>query len=363
MQAYAQFPTRLQLLNSEISRIDLGIKEVQIVRGSGIPYFQFVHDNLAVPMPLHFESAGTRQFVKLYPMIAQALSTGGVLLLDEMDASIHPMVLPEILRWFHDPRRNPADAQLWMTCHNASLLDTLVKEEVLFTEKDFCRQDVDLSPDRHRRRPPRGQLLQEVPQRRVRRGPSDRLMRIPRLMRRQQRRRIFIGCEGDSERSYIALVQRIVSDVHHKVHLDAQPLQPGAGDPLALLHRAEQVITKIERTRERYHEKYLLIDRDQLGRTRDRDQQIEAIRSRINARIIWQDPAHEALILRHLPDCATLRPASTPIAKQRLQREWPEYEKPMSAMRLASRIDIEALRRAAKVEDELGALFALIELF
>ena len=101
VQNYARFPMRLQLLNREISRIDLGIKEVQIAQGSGGPYFQFIHDNLAVPMPLYLESAGTRQFVKLYPMIVQVLSTGGVLLLDEMDASIHPMVLPEILRWFH----------------------------------------------------------------------------------------------------------------------------------------------------------------------------------------------------------------------------------------------------------------------
>ena len=135
VQNYAQFPRHLQLLNREISRIDLGIKEVNIAQSSGGPLFQFVHDNLAVPMPLYLESAGTRHFVKLFPMIAQVLSTGGVLLLDEMDASIHPMVLPEILRWFHDPQRNPANAQLWMTCHNASLLDTLVKEEILFTEK------------------------------------------------------------------------------------------------------------------------------------------------------------------------------------------------------------------------------------
>ena len=136
VQNYAQSPMQLQQLNREISRIDLGIKEVHIAQGSGGPFFQFIHDNLAAPMPLQLESAGTRHFVKLYPMIAQVLSTGGLLLLDEMDASIHPMVLPEILRWFHDLQRNPANAQLWLTCHNASLLDALVKEEILFTEKD-----------------------------------------------------------------------------------------------------------------------------------------------------------------------------------------------------------------------------------
>jgi hypothetical protein len=183
-------------------------------------------------------------------------------------------------------------------------------------------------------------------------------------MRRQQviRRRIFVGCEGDGERSYIALVQRIVNDVHHKVHLDPQLLQPGGGDPLDLVRRAEEVITKIERTREPYDEKYLLIDCDRFGRSPERDQQMPAILNRINARLIRQNPAREALILRHLPGCAPRRPPSTQIAMQQLLQQWPEYEKTMSAMQLATRIDLEALRRAAKVEDELRAFFASIEL-
>jgi hypothetical protein len=183
-------------------------------------------------------------------------------------------------------------------------------------------------------------------------------------MRRQQvlRRRIFVGCEGEGERSYIALVQRIVNDVHQKVHLDPQPLQPGGGDPLGLVRRAEEVITKIERAREPYDEKYLLIDRDKLGSSPERDQQIPTTINRINARIIWQDPAREALILRHLPGCATRRPASTQIAMQQLLQQWPEYEKTMSAMQLATRIDLEALRRAAKVEDGLRAFLVSIEL-
>ena len=87
-------------------------------------------------------------------------------------------------------------------------------------------------------------------------------MRRPRRIARTQvvRKRIFVGCEGDGERSYIALVQRIVNGLHQKVHLDPQPLQPGGGDPLDLCRRAEEVIAKIERTREPYDYKYLLID-------------------------------------------------------------------------------------------------------
>lgn len=140
VRQYANFPVQLEMLNKEISRIDLGIRSVQVAPGDAGPRLQFIHENLDLPMPLHLESAGTRHFLKIFPMIANVLSTGGVLLLDEADAHIHPMVLPEILRWFHDPERNPAQAQLWMTCHNASLLDTLVKEEVLFAQKDAAGQ-------------------------------------------------------------------------------------------------------------------------------------------------------------------------------------------------------------------------------
>jgi hypothetical protein len=42
----------------------------------------------------------------------------------------------QVWRWFHDPERNPRNAQLWMSCHNVTLLDELIKEEVYFCEKD-----------------------------------------------------------------------------------------------------------------------------------------------------------------------------------------------------------------------------------
>jgi predicted ATPase len=87
-------------------------------------------------MPLILESHGTREFMKFYPLIYHVLRTSGIAVLDELDAAIHPVLLPEILRWFYDPDRNPHGAQLWMNCHIASLLEDLTKEKVLFCEKD-----------------------------------------------------------------------------------------------------------------------------------------------------------------------------------------------------------------------------------
>lgn len=133
---YAANPRLVEIFNREIERIDVGIQAMELKPGDNGPLAYFRHDGLAVPMPWIYESQGTRQFIRLYPMLLHALETGGVAVVDELDAAIHPLILPELLRWFYDPVRNPHDAQLWMSCHNASLLEELTKEEVLFCEKD-----------------------------------------------------------------------------------------------------------------------------------------------------------------------------------------------------------------------------------
>ena len=133
---YATNPRQLDLLNRDIQRIDLGVRSMHVQQGANGPVALFEHQGLATPLPVQLESHGTRLFVRVFPLLNQALETGGIAAVDELDLAIHPLVLPEMLRWFHDNERNPHDAQLWMTCNNASLLEDLVKEEILFCEKD-----------------------------------------------------------------------------------------------------------------------------------------------------------------------------------------------------------------------------------
>jgi uncharacterized protein len=133
---YASNPAMLDALNRDIERIDFGIRAMRIVPGTLGPLAQFEHEGLSAPLPINLESHGTRQFVRIYPIIAHALLLGGIAVIDELDTSIHPLLLPEIIRWFHDKKKNPYDAQLWMSCQAASLLEELQKEEVFFCEKD-----------------------------------------------------------------------------------------------------------------------------------------------------------------------------------------------------------------------------------
>ncbi len=132
---YVQDKELLEALNRDIRRIDLGVDQVQILAQNGPPVPHFSHVGLDRPIQMATESHGTQQFFRVYPMLHRVLANGGIAVIDELDAAIHPVVLPEVLRWFSDPGRNLYGAQLWMSCHSVSLLDDLLKEEVLICDK------------------------------------------------------------------------------------------------------------------------------------------------------------------------------------------------------------------------------------
>jgi uncharacterized protein len=130
-------PYLLSRLNDELSRIDVGVEGMRFQDTPNGPIPQFKHSGLQAEMPWFLESHGTLVFIKMFPYLVEAFDSGGIFAIDEMDAAIHPVVLPELVRWFYDKgNRNKYDAQLWLTCHSASLLDHLNKEEIVICEKD-----------------------------------------------------------------------------------------------------------------------------------------------------------------------------------------------------------------------------------
>jgi AAA15 family ATPase/GTPase len=134
---YANDARLLALANDEIARFDFGIREMRIVSALSGPVAVFDHVGLAEPMTYGLESHGTKIFLEILPEVVRSLKQGGVAVIDELDMSIHPRLMPEFVRWFYDPDENPYGAQLWTACHNASLLEELEKEEVFLCEKDW----------------------------------------------------------------------------------------------------------------------------------------------------------------------------------------------------------------------------------
>ena len=135
-QYYIKDEKALSNLNKRIRIIDLGIEEVKIIHEQGKSNPYFIHSGLGAPLLLFSESQGTRNFYQWFPYLNYVFSTGGIAVLDEFDNDIHPLLLPEILSWFYDKENNPHNAQLIISCHNATLLEHLIKEEVFFTEKN-----------------------------------------------------------------------------------------------------------------------------------------------------------------------------------------------------------------------------------
>ncbi|WP_203154936.1 hypothetical protein [Methylobacterium aquaticum] len=157
------------------------------------------------------------------------------------------------------------------------------------------------------------------------------------------------------------LLGRLVETRHRRVHVDAVVLQPGGGDPLALVELAARQARRRADLGEDYAFKAVLLDGDTTGRTPERDVKVAGTAERNGLLLIWQIPCHEALILRHLDGCAALRPTSSARALEELQRRWPGYRKALPAVELAARLDEEAVLRAAATESALASLLTALE--
>ncbi|OOV17767.1 ATP/GTP-binding protein [Flavobacterium sp. LM4] len=74
-------------------------------------------------IPLKEQSTGTRKLIGISPVILNALLNGQVLLIDEMNTSLHTEITSWLIELFNNPITNPNNAQLIITTHDISLLD------------------------------------------------------------------------------------------------------------------------------------------------------------------------------------------------------------------------------------------------
>ena len=91
-----------------------------------------------VPLEFTEESAGTRKLFALAGPWLDVLDNGFVLFVDELDTSLHPLLVRFLLNLLHNPETNRHNAQLVFTTHDTTVLDqTLMRrDQVWFVEKD-----------------------------------------------------------------------------------------------------------------------------------------------------------------------------------------------------------------------------------
>ena len=133
----------LEELRERVGLADFGVVDVQVrdailsnpYRVRTMPQFQLFHrmGTKTVPFENQQESAGTLAYLALLGPISEILGFGGVLCIDELDASLHTLLAIEIVKWF-----NASAAQLIFTAHDTNLLSSgvLGRDQIWFTEKD-----------------------------------------------------------------------------------------------------------------------------------------------------------------------------------------------------------------------------------
>ncbi|WP_206079463.1 AAA family ATPase [Polyangium spumosum] len=121
---------------------DIGIKDIKIEKQKLLFMHRAEDPAREVWLPLSAQSAGTVALLNIAVPLLDVLAGGGLLCIDELEASLHPKLALELLRLFNDPKHNPHGAQLVFTTHDTNLLGNtlgeppLRRDQIWFTEKD-----------------------------------------------------------------------------------------------------------------------------------------------------------------------------------------------------------------------------------
>jgi uncharacterized protein len=145
-----------------LSSADIGIEDIQIKKSQGIvqsvnfdfatgkvdinkqeqevSVATFEHKSPAGSAVFDYadESEGTQKLFCLAGPIFDIFKEGRVLVVDELDRSLHALLVRQLIGMFHDPEINKHNAQLVFTTHDTSLLDSglLRRDQIWFSEKD-----------------------------------------------------------------------------------------------------------------------------------------------------------------------------------------------------------------------------------
>ena len=129
------------LANYDLGLTAIRLEEVEVVENNSVvrrtvPFVYHEVNDEEQRLFIAQESNGTQSLYILVMELLYVLKTGGVALVDEIDAYLHPHMLKEILDLFYDDDFNEHGSQLIFTGHADYILNYLEKDQIIFTEKD-----------------------------------------------------------------------------------------------------------------------------------------------------------------------------------------------------------------------------------
>ena len=119
-------------------KLDLSISEIQIKEEDGKKEIYCLHssDKAEFTLPLLEESGGTKKALNLLFLLEFNLVFGGVVVIDEIEAELHPLIVDFIINLFAKKETNPNNAQLIFSTHLPQVLKDRTKSQIFIVEKD-----------------------------------------------------------------------------------------------------------------------------------------------------------------------------------------------------------------------------------
>ncbi len=131
----------LQALRGDGENVPVDDSELELDAFSRIELSHRTMHGESVKLDSSEESLGTMVWLGLVGPLLDALTAGTVLLVDELEASLHPLLVEQFVMLFQSPESNPNGAQLIFNSHEAKLLgnspsDRIIgRDQAWFTEK------------------------------------------------------------------------------------------------------------------------------------------------------------------------------------------------------------------------------------
>ena len=94
------------------------------------------------------ESEGTKKIINMSGPIVDSIINGGIIVVDEFDAKLHPLLTKKIIDIFNSPETNPYNAQLIFATHDTNLLSNKIfrRDQIWFAEKNREEESTDIYP-------------------------------------------------------------------------------------------------------------------------------------------------------------------------------------------------------------------------
>ena len=142
-----------QRILKEMMLADLGICDIVLSGSAEKPIVSTIHQLIdsegnqkQYTLLLGQESMGTQRFFSRIGLWMEAMKSGAVLVVDEIEASMHPLLTRHLIEMIQDKTINQNHAQLIFTTHDTGLLDLtlLRRDQIWFAEKDENTMQTDI---------------------------------------------------------------------------------------------------------------------------------------------------------------------------------------------------------------------------